>query len=165
MKSSVVFSSQLSSMHRSTSHVLFNRRRACLLLLCLTFSAAVLWLGVSRARMANLQKNIPTGSQPSGVAVNTVTNKIYVTNTFSNNVTVVNGVDHSTATVAVGIFPSAIAVNPVTNKIYVANQGRVNQGGASVTVIDGAENSTVTVASRLIDTFLTWPTSTPAMRT
>jgi YVTN family beta-propeller protein len=76
------------------------------------------------------------------VAVNPVTNKIYVANNGSANVTVINGADNSTATVAAGTNPAAVAVNPVTNKSYVANLSSNN-----VTVINGADNSTATVAA------------------
>jgi len=69
--------------------------------------------------------------------VNPVTNKIYVTNSSSNNVTVINGVTNNTATVPTGTSPCAVAVNPVTNMVYVANSGSDN-----VTVIDGANNAT-----------------------
>ena len=75
------------------------------------------------------------------VAVNPVTNKIYVANS-SGTVTVIDGATNTTTTVAAGTAPIAVAVNPVTNKIYVANQGSNN-----VTVIDGATNTTTTVAA------------------
>ena len=55
--------------------------------------------------------------------------------------TVIDGTNNSTTTVAAGIYPDAVAVNPVTNKIYVTNRGSDN-----VTVIDGSDNSTTTVA-------------------
>ncbi len=90
---------------------------------------------------------------PDVLAVNPVTNKIYVANLDSNNVTVIDGVTKTTTTVPAGTNPDAIAVNPVTNKIYVANYNSNN-----VTVIDGATNATTTVpvgsatASRLPST-------------
>ena len=73
------------------------------------------------------------------MAVNPVTNKIYVAN-YSSNVTVIDGATNSTTTVGAGSNPIAVAVNPVTNKIYVANYS-----SNTVTVIDGATNSTTTV--------------------
>ena len=76
------------------------------------------------------------------MAVNPVTNKIYVANYGSANVTVIDGATNTTTTVAAGTTPCAVAVNPVTNKIYVANHGSDN-----VTVIDGATNGTATVAA------------------
>ena len=57
------------------------------------------------------------------MAVNPVTNKIYVANYGSDNVTVIDGATNATTTVTAWTTPSAVAVNPVTNKIYVANGG------------------------------------------
>ncbi len=83
---------------------------------------------------------IPAGDQPYAIAVNPVTNKIYVANQNSDDVTVIDGVSNITATLASGDQPYAIAVNPVTNKIYVANAG-----GDNITVIDGDNNNTTNV--------------------
>ena len=58
----------------------------------------------------------------------------YVAKYTSGNVTVIDGTDNSTATVAAGANPYAVAVTPVTNKIYVANYSSDN-----VTVIDGSD--------------------------
>jgi YVTN family beta-propeller protein len=75
------------------------------------------------------------------VAVNPATNKIYVANQYSGNVTVIDGATSTTSTVSVGSNPVSVAVNTVTNKIYVANNG------GNVTLIDGATNSTTTLAA------------------
>src|SRR5713226_2011332 len=87
---------------------------------------------------------IPAGANPLAAAVNPVTNKIYVANQGSNNVTVIDGANPTKTPppppVPAGTNPAGVAVNPVTNKIYVANQGSNN-----VTVIDGATNATTTV--------------------
>ena len=85
---------------------------------------------------------VAVGTDPLAVAVNPVTNKIYVANQGSDNVTVIDGTDNSTTTVAAGAHPLAVAVNPVTNKIYIPNRATAN-----VTVIDGMDNSTTTVAA------------------
>jgi YVTN family beta-propeller protein len=69
-----------------------------------------------------------------------VTNRIYVANDTSDNVTVIDGATNATATVPTGDHPLSVAVNPVTNKIYVACQNSDN-----VTVIDGATNDTAIV--------------------
>src|SRR5579859_7748274 len=79
---------------------------------------------------------VTVGTAPSAVAVNPVTNKIYIANATSNNVTVIDGATNTITPVATGTSPKAIAVNPFTNKIYVANNG-----GSSVTVINGADNT------------------------
>jgi YVTN family beta-propeller protein len=83
---------------------------------------------------------VPVGTNPSAIAINSVTNRIYVANQGSNNVTVIDGASNSTATISVGTSPVAVAVNPVANRVYVANQG-----SNTVTVIDGASNSTATI--------------------
>ena len=90
----------------------------------------------------NATITVATGANPIAVAVNPVTNKVYVANNGSANVTVIDGATNATTTVAAGTDPYAVAVNPVTNKVYVANYG-----SASVTVIDGATNATTTVAA------------------
>jgi YVTN family beta-propeller protein len=78
-----------------------------------------------------------------------VTNKIYVANYLSANVTVIDGTTNSTTTVQAALHPVAVAVNEATNKIYVANEGfggpLGNGDRGSVTVIDGATNLTTTV--------------------
>ena len=50
-----------------------------------------------------------------------LTNQIYVANSYSNDVTVIDGATNATSTVAAGSRPYAAAVNPVTNRIYVVN--------------------------------------------
>src|SRR5262249_23100400 len=97
---------------------------------------------------------VGAGTNPVRIAVNPVTNKIYVAGratstikqvTFCNVtsvVTVIDGATNSTTTLPVGICPSAIAVNPVTNKIYV-----VNEYSYTVTVIDGATQTVTTTVS------------------
>ena len=82
----------------------------------------VLLLAVQPLQAQTVTKTIGAGTGPYAVAVNPVTNKIYVANYSSNTVTVIDGATNSTtATVGVGVSPLAVAVNPVTNKIYVAN--------------------------------------------
>jgi YVTN family beta-propeller protein len=75
------------------------------------------------------------------VAVNPVTNKVYIADTGTGTVTVLDGVTGATSTINTGGTPNAIAVNPVTNKIYVTNTA--NHG---VAVIDGATNAFITIA-------------------
>ncbi len=83
---------------------------------------------------------ISVGSNPDAIAVNPVTNKIYVANFNSANVSVINGADNSVATVPADNGPDAIAVNPATNRIYVADY-YANE----VTVINGLNNHTTPV--------------------
>ncbi len=112
--------------------IAFSAAFAALLLLCAAFPCAA----------QTLLTSVVTGSNPMAVAVNAVTNKIYVVNRSSNNVTVVDGVTYNTVTVPTGAAPDSLAINPVTNKIYVANGN-----SATVTVIDGATNRTSTIGA------------------
>jgi DNA-binding beta-propeller fold protein YncE len=90
---------------------------------------------------------VPVGHVPIAIAVNAVTNKIYVANrgiilkNIRGSVTVINGATNSTATVRDpnATFPLAVAVNSVTDKVYVTNASH------NVTVHDGRTNSTTTV--------------------
>jgi YVTN family beta-propeller protein len=72
------------------------------------------------------------------IAVNPVTNRIYIANT-----TAVIVIDASTRlivdAVTVGYLPTGIAVNPVTNRVYVGSYGTDN-----VSVIDGSTDTVVT---------------------
>ena len=80
---------------------------------------------------------IPVGVEPVGVAVNTTTNMIYVTNYQDNSVSVIDGVTNTVIdTIAVGNAPYGIAVNPNTNRIYVALREAYY-----LSVIDGSTNT------------------------
>jgi DNA-binding beta-propeller fold protein YncE len=67
---------------------------------------------------------------PRGIAVNPVTNKVYIANYCGSDpncgsigtVTVIDGITNNTLSVNVGYNPVSIAVNTATNKIYVVNQ-------------------------------------------
>ena len=78
---------------------------------------------------------VATGTSPEGVAVNTVTNTVYVTNVLSDNVTVINGSNNTvTATVPAQSEPTAVAVDPVTNIVYVADlNNNCDSNGLAVT--------------------------------
>jgi YVTN family beta-propeller protein len=86
---------------------------------------------------------VPVGNGPDSVAVNPVTNTIYVANnspfTFSGSVSVIDGNTNTiTATVSTGCSLSTVAVNPVTNQIYVTGYW---SGCNILDVIDGATNT------------------------
>jgi YVTN family beta-propeller protein len=74
------------------------------------------------------------------LAVNSVTNTIYVANQGANSVTVIDGATNHTTALQVDLVPYAIAVNQVTNQIYVANSGT-----DTVTDIDGATLNTTSI--------------------
>jgi YVTN family beta-propeller protein len=64
---------------------------------------------------------IPVGKRPWGVAVNSTTHTIYVTNSGDNNVSVINGDTREVTTVPVGKTPKGVAVNPEDEAVYVSN--------------------------------------------
>jgi YVTN family beta-propeller protein len=79
---------------------------------------------------------IPVGELPEDMAVNPLTNTIYVANFNGNTVSVIDGLTNTvTTTIRIDTSPSHIEVNPETNKIYVANNYH-----KTVSVIDGATN-------------------------
>jgi YVTN family beta-propeller protein len=82
---------------------------------------------------------VPGMAQPNGVAVNVVTNKVYITSKQNNRLMVLDGnTQVLIADIAVGQRPFGVAVNPATNRVYVAgfDDGRLS-------VIDGASNQLV----------------------
>src|SRR5579871_4280259 len=83
---------------------------------------------------------IGLGNSPFGVAVDPVTNTLYVANTISNTVSVIDGATNSTLKWIKVLGPTAVAVNPTTDTVYVAMQN-----GGNLTVINGATNTTSAV--------------------
>ncbi len=129
-------------------------RRALRVELVLLILLAVLTASSSVAQV--VIATLPVGNNPSGIAFNSVTNKIYVANSLCNTVpcpspgtvSIIDGVTHTTTTVNVGISPGAVAVNSTTNKVYVANlcgNDPTCQSQGTVTVIDGATLATTTL--------------------
>src|SRR5436309_521584 len=117
---------------------------------------AFLFLLAGYARAQTVTTTVAAGTSPVSVAVNPVTNKIYVANLTSGNVTVIDGATNTTTTVAAGMGPSFVAVNPVTNKVYVANHDTAN-----VTVLTEQQVQTIpltTAISALPNNQTTTPT-------
>ena len=78
-----------------------------------------------------------SGYSPEALATNPATNRIYVANGGSDNVSVIDGaIDALVATVPVGDSPGGVAVIASTNRIYVSNNNNVS-------VIDGDSNAVV----------------------
>lgn len=97
--------------------------------------------GIQQAKAELVKTNIPVGGKPKAVAVNPVTNKIYVViQGDQGKVAVIDGANNTTTMVDVGANPTDIAINVRTNQIYV-----VNRGSNNVTVIYGTDNKTDTV--------------------
>jgi DNA-binding beta-propeller fold protein YncE len=73
---------------------------------------------------------------PECIALNPVTNKIYVGNADTNSVTVIDGVTLSTTNVLLPLTPVSLAVNSVTNQTYVTTDV-FNENGGQLAAIDG----------------------------
>jgi YVTN family beta-propeller protein len=113
------------------------RRKPAQLLSSFTIGLIFCCLSCSPAFGQSVIATVPVGTGPEGIGVNPVTNRWYVTNRTSSDVSVVDGESNQVvATVPTGLRPIGIAVNPVTNKIYAA---AVDDG--TVTVIDGTTNA------------------------
>jgi YVTN family beta-propeller protein len=94
--------------------------------------------------------SVGVGRAPVWIAVNPLTNRVYVANSFDNTVSVLSGRTRRViATVPVGTNPRTIAVNPVTNKIYVSSSGTsVKPVPGTLQVISGTTSTvTATVAA------------------
>ena len=96
--------------------------------------------GVAPALAQTVGTTIAAGTSPYRIAINPVTNKLYVTNEASNDMTVVDARTGTTSTVAVGARPLWLGVNPETNKIYVAQFGN-NTAAPHLVVVNGATNA------------------------
>jgi YVTN family beta-propeller protein len=92
---------------------------------------------------------VAAGNGPFFVGIDDATHTLYVADSNSDTVSVINaatcnaantsGCGQTPATLTVGRGPTNVAVDPVTNTIYVTNSGLgVNGEGHTVSVIDGA---------------------------
>lgn len=104
----------------------------------------LVWPSVAGAQ--TVVATVPVAARtPRAVAVNPVTNKIYVASCtvhgglnviYSGSLTLIDGATNA-ATVITGCA-TAVAVNQVTNKVYVLDPGSLSAG---IIVIDGTTNS------------------------
>ena len=96
------------------------------------------WIRVIDTATGSVTTLTDPGTGPVAVAVNSATNKIYVANFQSNNVTVIDGATGALSTVTDpnAMSPGGIAVNQTTNTIYVTNAHSNN-----LSVIDGSTDS------------------------
>ena len=92
-------------------------RSVGMLTICLVVAASI---GTASADWVTT--TVPAGSTPYAVATNPVTNKVYVANSGSNNVTVIDGATNATTTVPVGTSPEArIQARSATNSAAASN--------------------------------------------
>src|SRR5438094_1745867 len=104
--------------------------------------------GRGRATPAGPLATIPLGafplSAPSGIALNPVTNRIYVAQ-GNGHVTVIDGGTNATTRVATGGMPERLVVNTARNKVYVIDGPHLEpiRPGQPGTVIQETRDTTV----------------------
>lgn len=97
------------------------------------------------AQLQVFGNSIPAGSYPWGVAVNPVTNAVYVSNNSSGSVTVVNGPTNAPVASLINLVGNdlvGVGVNPNTNKIYAGNIS----GDKKLHIIDGVTHGISTIS-------------------
>jgi YVTN family beta-propeller protein len=89
---------------------------------------------------APLGTPIPASGPTFGVAVNALTNRVYLANPVGNTLTVLDGATNKIVGSPIQVVndPEGVAVNPATYRVYVASTS-----SDSVTVIDGAANTII----------------------
>lgn len=106
---------------------------------------------------AGTTRTVKVGTNPIALAIDRKTNKIYVANTGSGSISVIDGAsDDVVATIPGETHPYAIAVNEITGTVYVTNTysdavtvidvhtdtaHRLNVGGADGIAIDSRTNT------------------------
>jgi YVTN family beta-propeller protein len=97
-------------------------------------------------------EGLPLGQTPSYLSSNPNTNRIYVSNSGNNSVSVIDGlINKVIKNIPVATAPSSLSVNPETNLIYVVgrNDSSTNEfysdsaSGGFVSVIDGRTDQLV----------------------
>jgi YVTN family beta-propeller protein len=111
----------------------------------LAFGGLLLMPQAATAAPAVVAPAITVGSKPSGMAIDSAAQQLYVANTGSDNVSVIDTATNSvTATVSVGTAPNKLALDVTGNRLFVAN----NDGTVSVVdTTNYALASTITVGS------------------
>jgi DNA-binding beta-propeller fold protein YncE len=99
-------------------------------------NGATFSLAVVDATSNTVISTVALRSGAYGIAVNPVTNRLYITLSTAGGVQVLEGVGYTEiAYSGTGAEPEAVAVNTVTNTIYIANLA-----GQTVTILDGSTN-------------------------
>jgi YVTN family beta-propeller protein len=85
------------------------------------------------------QSGITLGASPIDLAINPLTNKLYVAASDTDNIYVIDGSTNNViSNITVGAIPNTIGINSVTNTIYVASQET-----DKIYVIDGSTNNVI----------------------
>src|SRR5664279_2907372 len=81
-------------------------------------------LSVLNESTNSIAATVPVGKRPTGVAVDTSANVIYVSNGADKTVSIIDGTTNTViATVPAGLSPAAITVDSATHTAYVINAG------------------------------------------
>jgi YVTN family beta-propeller protein len=90
--------------------------------LILTSTYPGVFLGLEWVWASNVISTVDVGQRPSVLAFNPSNDNIYVANTNSNDVSVIESSTNAViSTVEVGDGPSVLAFNPSNDNIYVTN--------------------------------------------
>ena len=88
-----------------------------------------------------------TNLNPSALTIDSSNGYVYVDNSMSNNVSVIDGSTNKVvASIPVGIEPSGVVFDSLNGNIYVTNFGTYN-----VSVIDGSTNTVISTISVGVD--------------
>jgi YVTN family beta-propeller protein len=101
-----------------------------------TAVAAALLGATTLATAQTVGSRFPVGTNPTQIAINPVTNKLYVANAGSDSVSVINGATGATTTVPVNDDPRWIGINVETNRVYVSHLTAANTA-----IIDGVNDA------------------------
>jgi YVTN family beta-propeller protein len=96
--------------------------------------------GATNTYLASVSIGSPDFDEVGGVAVNSTTNTVYVANTYSGTLSVIDGATNAVVEFPAGDRPYAVAVNPTTNSVYITVSTSAS-GGAGVVVLNGATNA------------------------
>ena len=86
-----------------------------------------------------LETTTLAGTYGGYIAINSSTNKIYLTQWLPGKLIIVDGATYSTTQISMGDYSTFVSVNPDTNQIFVAGEG-------TLTAVDGATLATRTIS-------------------
>jgi YVTN family beta-propeller protein len=117
----------------------------CVVLLALPKATSAQIVGANNGSEPNVIATVKAGKAPGSIAINAVTNKIYVANRDGKTLTVIDGNTNTATAVKLTMDPGSMVVNEATNKIYVRNWR-----GRNIWVLDGATNAITEVPTKLL---------------
>ena len=97
-----------------------------LVVVVMALALTLTWGGAPAAQGAHITPTVgatvPVGTTPFGVGVNAATDRVYVANQLSDDISVIDGSTNAVvATIPVGNVPFAVGVNAATDRVYVSN--------------------------------------------